>query len=106
MITRDDGLTDAEGTVQDALIAAVQAYWELPIQHPDETRDFVDAIHVCQNQLTIRIARRAFPKGWPDNGPRQLLEHGCGKRVVVTGSEAATLFCEACRCDGPWRAAE
>jgi hypothetical protein len=62
---RDDGLTDEEGAVADALVAAVQAYDKLPVQHPDETRDFVDAIHRCQDQLAMRIARRHYPQGWP-----------------------------------------
>lgn len=64
-IKRLDGLTDEEGKVADALIDAVQAYWKLPVQHPDETRDFVEAIHRCQDQLAIRIARRHYPIGWP-----------------------------------------
>lgn len=65
MISRDDGLTDAEGKVHDALMDAVQAWWDLPMHHPDEPREFVDAIHTCQNLLAFRIARRHYPKGWP-----------------------------------------
>lgn len=64
-ITRDDGLTDDEGKAADALVEAAQAFWALPVQHPDEEREFIDGIHACQNVLTIRIARRHYPKGWP-----------------------------------------
>jgi hypothetical protein len=64
-ITREDGLTDAEGKVMDALCDAVNAFGKLDRQHPDEARDFCDGIHRCQDTLALRIARRAFPKGWP-----------------------------------------
>lgn len=62
---RDDGLTLEEGIVADALLKAVCAYEDLPRQHPDEHRDFIDAIHRCQDLLAIRIARRHYPRGWP-----------------------------------------
>jgi hypothetical protein len=67
-ITRDDGLTDAEGVAHDALIEAVNAFGALPRQHPSELPDFVDGIHRCQDQLALRIVRRHYPKGWPDKG--------------------------------------
>jgi hypothetical protein len=68
-ISRPDGPTDAEGIVADALVAAVRAWGKLPWQHPDENREFVDAIHRLQNLLTIRIARRHYPDGWPTRSP-------------------------------------
>lgn len=49
----------------DALIAAVNGYAKLPVQHPDELTDFYNAIHRCQDLLAIRIARRLYPDGWP-----------------------------------------
>lgn len=64
-ITRDDGLTDEEGVVADALVEAANAFGCLERQHPDELRDFVDGIHRCQDALALRIVRRAFPIGWP-----------------------------------------
>lgn len=64
-MSRDDGLTDAEGRVMDALCEAANGFSELPVQHPDEPRDFCDAIHRAQDLLAIRIARRHYPKGWP-----------------------------------------
>jgi len=67
-ITRDDGLTEAEGVVMDALCAAANAWANLPRQHPGELCDFCDGIHRCQDQLAVRVARRAFPIGWPDKG--------------------------------------
>lgn len=64
-ISRDDGLTDEEGVVMDALCDAAIAFGRLDRQHPDELRDFCDGIHKCQDSLAVRIARRAFPAGWP-----------------------------------------
>lgn len=63
-ITRDDGLTDAEGVVMDYLVSAANAFARLERQHPDELRDFVDGIHKCQDQLAVRIVRRHYPEGW------------------------------------------
>lgn len=65
MSDRKDGLTEDEGRVMDALCDAVNVYQTLPVQHPDEPVDFVDAIHRCQDQLAVRIARRHYPEGWP-----------------------------------------
>lgn len=62
---RQDGLTDEEGVVMDALIASVEAFARLERQHPDELRDFIDGIHRCQDQLAVRICRREYPIGWP-----------------------------------------
>jgi hypothetical protein len=68
-ITRPDGLTDEEGIAMDALGAAVAAFAALRREHPDELRDFVDGIHKCQDQLAVRVCRRAFPAGWPRKPP-------------------------------------
>lgn len=62
---RIDGLTAQEGAVMDGLLAAVDAFGKLDRQHPDEERDFVDGVHRCQYLLALRVARRAFPEGWP-----------------------------------------
>lgn len=64
-IIRDDGLTDAEGQVMDDLLSSWDKYCKLPQQHPDEIDEFIVALHALQNLLTIRIARRCYPKGWP-----------------------------------------
>lgn len=62
---RADGLTEAEGRVMDALVAAVVAMRDLPVEHPDERAVFAHGIHECQSLLALRVARRAFPSGWP-----------------------------------------
>ena len=61
---RYDGLTEEEGEVMDALVGAVESFDELPSQHPDEQRDFYDAIHRCQDLLAVRAMRRLYPRGW------------------------------------------
>lgn len=65
IIRRDDGLTESEGEVMDALVTAWNKFCGLERQHPDETRDFADGIHRCQDLLAVRVARRAYPNGWP-----------------------------------------
>ena len=60
---REDGLTESEGEVVDALVTAWNKFSGLERQHPDELRDFMDAIHRCQDLLAVRIARREYPKG-------------------------------------------
>ncbi len=64
-ITREDGLTEREGKVMDALIMAWTEFSLLDIQHPNDQKDFCDSIHKCQDLLACRIARRHYPKGWP-----------------------------------------
>ena len=66
---RDDGLTDEEGEVMDALCDAVEAYAELEVQHPNEPDEFIAAIHRLQDQLAARVCRRLYPNGWPTYGP-------------------------------------
>lgn len=52
----------------DALCDAFNAFAALDRQHPDELRDFADGVHRCQDQLALRVCRRAYPKGWPAGG--------------------------------------
>jgi len=47
------------------LLSAWYKYCKLPQQHPNEIQEFMVALHTIQNLLTIRIARRCYPKGWP-----------------------------------------
>jgi hypothetical protein len=61
---RDDGLTDDEGLVMDALIDAVEAFDALPSQHPQETTEFYSALHRLQDLLACRICRRDYPEAW------------------------------------------
>jgi hypothetical protein len=65
---RADGLTDDEGIVLDHLVSAYEAFGRLEPQHPDEEAEFRGGIHRCQDLLAVRIARRAFPEGWPTYG--------------------------------------
>lgn len=65
MSALDDGLTSEEREALDALVVAANIFGKLERQHPDELRDFVDGIHRCQYLLAMRVARRAFPIGWP-----------------------------------------
>lgn len=80
---RKDGLTEAEGVVMDALVAAVKAFAALPRQHPDEMRDFCDGIHKCQDQLAVRVCRAAFPAGWPTKPPKPSRRTGTAPTVTI-----------------------
>ncbi|HXI36236.1 MAG TPA: hypothetical protein VNH80_04930 [Burkholderiales bacterium] len=62
---RHDGLTFEEGNVMDALTSAVEYFDKLDEQHPNDTHEFYTAIHVAQDLLAVRIARRLYPEGWP-----------------------------------------
>lgn len=64
-INTKTGLTYKEQEVLDALVTSFNKFSKLARQHPDEIRDFTDGIHILQNILTVRIARREYPKGWP-----------------------------------------
>ncbi len=59
------GLTELEQNCMDGLNQCMAAFWEMDRQHPDEARDFVNAVHVIQRLLGQRIVRRCYPKGWP-----------------------------------------
>lgn len=63
-ITRQDGLTDEEGEVMDALIYAWNQFSQLEIQHPSDAPDFADGIHKCQQSIALRVVRREYPDGW------------------------------------------
>jgi len=60
---REDGLSPEEGEVMDALSHATATYLGLPVTHPDEPAEFVDAIHRLQDLLAARLVRRDYP-GW------------------------------------------
>jgi len=59
------GLTVNEQKVLERLTECHRAFLVLTPQHPDELREFVDAVHVIQGVLMQRIVRRSYPKGWP-----------------------------------------
>lgn len=64
-INRNDGLTDEEGKIMDSLVDAWNKYIELPVQLKCETKEFAEGIAKCQMLLSLRIARRHYPEGWP-----------------------------------------
>jgi hypothetical protein len=55
-----DGLTDAETGVVNALTAAWNAYIGLPVEHPDDQREFSFAIHAASAKVLMRPARRSL----------------------------------------------
>jgi len=59
------GFTLAEKRCHDALMQSYREFIDMPREHPDEMRDFVDAVHKIQGLLTTRIVRRVYPKYWP-----------------------------------------
>lgn len=65
-ILQDTGLTVDETKIMASLVAASDLYLRIPVQHDSEQRDFIDSIHRCQDLLAIRVARRCFPRGWPE----------------------------------------
>lgn len=65
------GLTSLEQECYIYLQQSFNAYRKLKVQHPDEIRDFVDAIHSLQGLLAIRIARRTYPNGWITHAPEE-----------------------------------
>ena len=65
MEPRNDGLTEQEGKVMDALVTAWNEFQKLRVQHPSDIPDFVNAIHTCQQILGMRILQREHPEGWP-----------------------------------------
>jgi hypothetical protein len=68
------GLTYREQDCMDSLTKAVKEWSALTREHPDEMKEFIDAIHRAQDLLAVRIARREYPKGWFNmNNPEALL---------------------------------
>lgn len=68
------GWTHAEKRCHDALMLAYKEFIDLPRQHPDEMRDFVDPLHRLQDLLAVRIVRRVFPAGWPTHESGRMAE--------------------------------
>lgn len=57
--------TEKEKIVNEKLMEAFNIFSSLDSQHPDEKREFCDAIHIAQNILAWRILRRDYPKQFP-----------------------------------------
>jgi len=64
---RKNGLNEEEGKVMDDAISCYENYRKIgndKYSHPDDLREFVDAIHKIQSLLMSRIVRRLYPNGW------------------------------------------
>ena len=59
------GLTLLEQECMDGLMGSYRAFLKMERQHPDEMRDFIDAVHKSQDILAVRVVRRLYPEGWP-----------------------------------------
>lgn len=64
-IDPESGLTEEEKAVLDPLMQSYDAWLRLEMEHPDDMRYFVDAVHRIQDLLALRVTRRAYPIGWP-----------------------------------------
>lgn len=61
----ETGLLPDEQKILDAVCSIWGGWCNLPKQHPDDSREVCDAVHIIQGLLMQRVARRAFPVGWP-----------------------------------------
>ena len=61
----ETGLLADEQACLDRVVASWNSFVNLERQHPDELRDFANAVHAQQGLLATRIARRDYPDGWP-----------------------------------------
>jgi len=59
------GLTEQEQKVSNLLMECYQAFLDLGAEHPEENYEFGYAVHLIQGLLTLRVARRCYPGGWP-----------------------------------------
>lgn len=50
-----NGLTAAELKIANSLRSAYEEYLKLPIQHPEERKEFARAINHCQLLLAVRV---------------------------------------------------
>lgn len=57
-------LTAAEKTTLDYLVKSWNSYLLLEETHPDYTDEFRHAIHICQQLIAVRVARRVNPEIW------------------------------------------
>lgn len=61
---RADGLSPGEGEVMDKLVEAHHRFLFLDAGHPDERREWTEALHRLQTLIAARAMRRLFPEGW------------------------------------------
>lgn len=58
-------ITQKEHDVLTHLAKAYRVFTELEVQHPDDSRDFINALHTCQQLIAVRVARKAAPDMFP-----------------------------------------
>ena len=52
------GLTKQELDVLDISVEFYESYRKLPVQHPNDTEEFIDALHRLQDLILARSGRR------------------------------------------------
>ena len=55
-------MTDQERDLLNKLADCWNDFCKLEIQHPDDARDYADAIHDCQRIIISRYTVRQYPK--------------------------------------------
>ena len=67
------GMTDAEKRCMERLMESYGEWLEMERLHPDEVRDFVDAVHKIQGLIGMRVLHRHHPEFWmpQDEGKEQ-----------------------------------
>ena len=64
---RKNGLNEEEENVMVDVLSCYENYRKISndkYSHPDDLREFIDAIHKIQSLLMSRIVRRLYPNGW------------------------------------------
>lgn len=60
-MTKKQPFTKEEKKIMDLIVKAHNLFVELPKNHPDETREWVDGIHRLQITLMNRVVVRDYP---------------------------------------------
>lgn len=68
------GLTNAEMDVVHCLGSAWNEYQKLPSVHESDEREFLAAIHQCQNIVMSRLAGRVHPEVFSNSGRQRKAE--------------------------------
>jgi hypothetical protein len=65
-LTKDDvpGLTQEEREILDHLVEAFSKFSALGQKHPSDNSEFQYAIHLAQQKVGMRVARRVNPDFW------------------------------------------
>jgi len=89
--------TKQEQEIMDSLVDAHNKFVAMEQMHPDDTKEWVDGIHKCQNVLMRRIVARDYPDVFYTQKPKQKNKPKSPTpplgRVVKTG---VGVFCNVC----------